>query len=108
VDQLDRPAPVRHVEDPHVAADQGRELPSAFRVGAQRPADAQQVRPQPERVAALDRAGRLDPPDRRDACLGRPGLERGRFDPAVRLARPERDGAAVGHQQRIERVDEVG
>ena len=40
-------------------------------------------------------------------AAARPGLERGGLGRAVRLAGPERDGAAVGDQQRIERVDEV-
>ena len=76
-------------------------------VGPQRPPDAEQVRPQPERVAALDRARRLDPPERRDAGRGRPRLDGGRLRGPVRLAGPERDRAAVGHQQRVEGVDEV-
>ena len=108
VDELGRAAPVRHVEDPDVAPDQAGELPRALGVGPQRPPDAQQVRPEPEGVAALDRAGRLDPPDRRDPGGARPGLDGGRLGRPVGLARPERDRPPIGHQQRIEGVDEIG
>ena len=48
----------------HVAADDLRKLHGPVVVRPQRPPDAQQVRPQPERVAALDRARRLDPAQR--------------------------------------------
>ena len=37
----------------------------------------------------------------------RPGLDGGRLGPPVRLARAERDGAAVRDQQRVEGVHEV-
>ena len=107
VDELGRAPPVRDVEDPDVAADDLGELPRPRVVRPERPPDAQQVRPQPERVAALDRPRRLDPAGRRD-----PGGERPRLDDAglagpVRLARPERDRAAVGDQQRVEDVGEI-
>ena len=108
VDQLGGPAPVRDVEHPDVAADQRPELPGALRVRAQRPPDAEQVRAEPERVAALDRAGRLDPADGRDPGRARPGFDGVGFGRAIRLARAKRDRAAIGHEQRIERVDEVG
>ncbi len=107
VDELGRALPVRDVEDADVAADERGQLVDAGVVRPQRPPDAEQVRPQPERVAALDRAGRLDPPERRDAGRVRPRLEDGRLAGPVRLARPERDRAAVGDEQRVERVDEV-
>ena len=102
------PLPVRDVEDPHVAADERGELPRAGVVRAQRPADAEQVRPQPERVAALDRARRLDPA-RPSGCPAAvvQRLEGRRLAGAVRLAGPQRDRAAVGDEQRVERVDEV-
>ena len=108
MDELGGTAPVRHVEDADIATDEARQLPRAGIVGAQRPPDAEQVRPQPERVAALDRPGRLDPPHRRDPRGRRPGLEdRGLAGP-IRLAGSQGDGPAIGHEQRIERVDEVG
>ena len=77
-------------------------------VRPQRPADAEQVRPQPERVAALDRAGRLDAAER-SGCP-RPCVQASRMagsPGAVRLAGSERDRAAVGDEQRVEGVDEV-
>ena len=84
------------------------ELPGALGVRAQRPPDAEQVRAEPERVAALDRAGRLDPADGRDPGRARPGLDGVRFGRAIGLARAKRDRAPIGHEQRIERVHEVG
>ena len=51
--------------------------------------------------------GRLDPPDRRDAVGQRPGLDRRRLDLPVRLARSQRDRAAVGDQERVEGVQQV-
>ena len=51
--------------------------------------------------------GAVDAPERRDAGRLGPGLQQRRLAGAVRLAGAERDGAAVGHEQRIERVDEV-
>jgi hypothetical protein len=66
------------------------------------------MRTEPQGVAALDRARRLDPADRRDPVDGRPGLDRGRLDTTVGLARAQRDRATVRDEQRIERVDEVG
>ena len=107
VDQLGGPLPVREVEDPDVALDDRVELAGALGVGAQRPADAQQVGPEPERVATLDRARRLDPGQRRHAALVEPGLGEQLLALAVGLARPERDRAPVGHQERVELVDEV-
>ena len=105
--ELGRAAPVRHVEDAHVTADDGRQLARARIVRPERPPDAEQVGAKPERVATLDRPGRLDAPERRDPGGRRPGLDRRRLAGPVRLAGPERDRAAVGHQQRVERVDEV-
>jgi len=107
VDELRRPAPVRDVEDAHLPADQARELPSALRVRAQRPPDAEQVRAEPERVATFDRAGRLDASDGRDAGGLRPRLDRRRLRDAIWLARSERDRPSVGHEQRVEGIDEV-
>jgi hypothetical protein len=70
------------------------ELPRAGVVRPERPPDAQQVRPQPERVAAFDRPWRLDPARGRDPGRGRPRLEERRLAGPVGLARPERDRAA--------------
>ena len=108
MDELRRALPVRDVEDPHVPAGDRRELARPGVVGAQRPPDAQEVRPEPERVAALDRAGPLDPAQGRDAAAQGPGLQDVRLARAVGLARAQRDGAAVGDHQRVEDVDEVG
>jgi len=108
VDQLRGAAPVRDVEDPHLATDDLRKLTGPRVVRPQRPADAQQVRPEPEGVAALEAAWRLDPAGRRDAGCRRPGLEDPRFVGAVRFARAQRDGAAIADEQRVERVDEIG
>jgi hypothetical protein len=102
-----RSLPVRDVEHADVAADDRGELAGAGIVGPQRPPDAQEVGAKPERVAALNGAGRLDAAERRDARGERPPLEHGGLTRAVGLARPERDGAAVGDQQRVEDVDEV-
>jgi hypothetical protein len=44
----------------------------------------------------------------RDAVGRHPRLENGLLAPPVGLARPERDRPAVRHEERIERVDEVG
>ncbi len=102
------PLPVRDVEDPHVTTDERRELPCAGVVRAKRSTDAEQVRAKPERVAALDGPGRLDPAGRGDPGGPRPGLERVGLGRPVGLAGPKRDGTAIGHQQRIEGVHEVG
>ena len=80
----------------------------AVRVGPQRPPDAEQVRPQPERVAALDVPGASIRP-----IVGIPNAVVQASSAAgsgrpIGLARPERDRAAVGHQERVEGVDEVG
>jgi hypothetical protein len=104
---LGRPAPVRHVEDAHIAPDQRRQLAHALIVRPQRPADAEQVRPEPEGVPALDRAGGFDPADGRDSCGRRPRLDRGRLARSVRLARPKRDRAPIGHEERVVGVDEI-
>ncbi len=107
VDQLGRPAPVRNVEDSNVAADERGELPGAGVVRSQGPPDAEQVGTQPQRVAALDSAWRLDPSDGRDALAAGPGLDRRGLSGTIRLPRPERDGATIGDEERVERVDEV-
>ena len=92
VDSSAGPRQYGHVEDPHVATDDLGELAGAGVVRPERPPDAQQVRPQPERVAALDRARRLDPAGRRDPGGARPGLE-DRGSPA-RFGLPGRSGIA--------------
>src|SRR5690349_7330843 len=107
MDQLGRSFPVRDVEYAHVAADDLRELVRACGVRSKGPADAEKVRAQPERVAALDGPGRLDPPERRDAGRTGPALEDGRLSGAVRLAGTERDGPTIRDQQRVEGVDEI-
>ena len=107
MDELGRSPPVGHVEDPHVAAHDLRELSGARIVRPQRAPDAQQVRPQPERVAALDRPGRRDPARRRDARSPGPALEDGGLALPVRLAGSEGNRPAIRNQQRIERVDQV-
>ena len=99
VDELGGAAPVRHVEDPDVAADDLRELARARVVRPQRPPDAEQVRPKPERVAALDRPRRLDPAGRRDPRGLRPRLEERGLARAVRLAGPQRDRPAVADER---------
>ena len=63
--------------------------------------------PEPERVAALERARRLDPAERRDAARPRPRLEDAGSPARFGLPGPERDRAAVGDEQRVEDVDEV-
>ena len=90
-----------------VALDDRVELACALGVGAQGPADAQQVRSEPERVTALDRPRILDPADRRHAALIQPGLFEQLLAAPVGLARPERDRALVGDEQRVELVDEI-
>jgi hypothetical protein len=107
VHQLVGSTPVRQIEDANLATDLRRELTRAGVVGAQRSPDAEQVRPQPERVAALDRAGPLDPPHGRDAGGVRPRFDHGRLGAPRRLAWSQRDGAAVGDDQRIVGVGEV-
>ena len=108
VDQLGRAAPVRDVEDADVATDERGEL----------------ARPRPSWSAASGRCrtgpGRsqnVSPPSIVPGASMRPSvgmpaavvqasMAAGSRRP-VRLARPERDRAAVGHQQRVEGVDEV-
>ncbi len=46
--------------------------------------------------------------DGRDAPGVQPGLDEELLALSVRLARPERDRAPVGHEERVELVDEVG
>ena len=107
VDQLSRALPVRDVEDTHVATDDLGESGGTGRIRAKRPADAEQVRPQPERITAFDRPGRLDPAERRDARCDGPALEHRRLFGAVGFPGTQRDGAAVRDQQRVEGVDEI-
>ena len=45
---------------------------------------------------------------RRHAAGVEPGLDEELLAAPVRLARPERDRATVGHEERVELVDEVG
>ena len=111
VQQLARPVPVGQVEDACLAPGRGgerRELPGPGVVRAQAAADAQQVRPEPERIAAIDRARRLDRADGRDAMVRHPGGEDRRLRAPADPSAAEREGALVGHQQRVERVDVVG
>ena len=88
-------------------ADQRRQLPGALIVGPQRSADAEQVGLEPERVARLDRARRLDPAGRRDARVIEPALHDLRLVAPVRLAGPEGNRAGVGHEERVEDIDEI-
>src|SRR6187397_740702 len=67
VDELGGAAPVRDIEDPDIATDELGELSRSLRVRSERPTDAQQIRTEPERVAALDGPGRYDPAQRLDA-----------------------------------------
>ena len=109
VEQLLGPVPVGQVEDAGLAPGAvASELPGSRIGGAQAAADAQQVRPQPERVAAIDRARCLDRADGGDVMVGHPAGEDRRPRAPARSAAAERDGAPVGHEQRIERVDVVG
>ena len=65
-------------------------------------------RVQPEGVAAVDGARRLDPADRGDAVAVRPALDHQLLALPAGLARAQRDHAAVGDQDRVEGVGEVG
>ena len=105
---LGRSVAIGHVEHLDPPADDVGQLGRARSVRPKRPTDAEQVGPKPERVAAIHGARGIDAPDGRDPVSGRPGLECGFLAQAIRLAGPERDRAAVGHEQGIERVDEVG
>src|SRR5512142_868721 len=100
--------PVRDVEDPDVATRDLAELAGALGIRPERPPDAEEVRAEPERVATLDGAGRLDPTGGRDPRRPRPRLERARLEPPAGLARPERDRAGIRDEERIEGVDEIG
>ena len=85
------------------------QLASAVVVGPQRPPDAQAGRV----GARTCRRPRSCPARSIRPSVGmpaarRPRLERRGLGSPVGLARPERDGATVGDQQRVEGVDQVG
>ena len=108
MDQLRRAAPPRQVDDPDLAADDRGQLAGAGVVRPEGPPDHEEAVAEPHRVAGLDGARRLDPAGRRDPAGGQSTLDDRRLARAVRLARPERHGAGVGHEERIEDVDEIG
>lgn len=100
-------APVGQVEDADVDVHEVGELVGAGVVGAERSADAEQIGAQPQGVAALDRAWCLDAAVDGDAVGPGPGLDQRRLAGAVGLARPERDGTGIGHQDGVKGVDQV-
>ena len=110
VHQLAGALPVGDVEylNLYLRFKDGAELSGAGAVGAKRAAHAQCPLVQPERVAALRRAGRLDPPQRRDAVLVAPAFDHQLLADPVGLAGQQRQHAAVGDQRRVEGVGEVG
>jgi len=84
------------------------ELTRAGVVRAERPTDHEEIVAEPDGVAALDRPGRLDPPDDRDAALAEPVGDDSGLLGAVRLARAERDRAVRDDEERIEDVAQIG
>ena len=76
---------VRDVEDVHIAADQLGHPRRAGHVGAERPADAEHVGPEPERVAAVGGLVVAEPAQHRDVAARRP----------IRASAPPRPGASA-------------
>jgi hypothetical protein len=99
---------VGDVEHVHLAADEPGHPRRSRHVRAQRPADAEDVGPEPERVAAVGGLAVLEPADHRDVVLGRPLEHRRRLALAGRLAGAEPDHAAIGDEGRVERIGEIG
>ena len=109
VHHLGAAVPVRQVVREHLGVgEERRELLDARGVRAVAAADEQGLAVEPERVAAVDRAGRLDPSGDRDAGLREIVLERRRLAQPLVLARAEQHGAALADEQRVVGVDRVG
>src|SRR5450759_1037012 len=104
MEQLGGPPPVRDLEDADVAAEDCRELPRPGVGGAERPRDAEEVGPKPERVPAVDGPRRPNPAQRRDSANVHPPLELGLLTAPGRLAGAEGDGAPIGDEEGVERV----
>ena len=77
-------------------------------VGADAAADRQRRAVDPDAVAALDRARRLDPAEDRDADAAVGRFVQRRLGTPQRLAHRQDDRAVVGHQRRIVGEDGIG
>ena len=108
VHHLGAPVPVRQVVREHLGVgERPRELLDARGVRAVAAADEECVAVEPERVAAVDRPGRLDPRRDRHARPLEVGLEGARLAQPPLLAGPEEHGSLLAHEQRVVGVDRV-
>ncbi len=95
------PAVIGQVEHRRVDAerfDHRPELIDAGLVGPEAPTDGDRRRIDPQEVAALDRARRLDAPEDVDGVVAVEGLVQLDFGLAQRLAGTQQDGAATHHE----------